>query len=368
MAMGTFSLVEQWVHSWTGAAWTLGVENLCLIAALWCNRQGEIKWATRIICYSELACGLLLISRFGAGFKDDEMLLFPLILVSAAVLLDWHSYISFASLVVVSVACTGLILSATGTHATYHIVVNTVNILLITSVVAGLLAHNLKGRVSQSRQAEQEVRALSERLINAQEEERARIARELHDDLSQQVAALSIGMSNLKRQIPREQADAREQSDHIQQKLVHATESIRRLSRELHPAVLQYSGLAAALRTYCAEWELLNGIRVSLQAYGSFESVPSPVALCIYRITQEALQNVAKHANVREAEVELRRSDGILCLSVSDHGLGIKPSRTATPVGLGLISMRERTRVVNGTFEIRSKPEQGTTVLVRIPA
>jgi signal transduction histidine kinase len=238
----------------------------------------------------------------------------------------------------------------------------------ITAVVAGLLARNLKRRVLQSRLAEQEVRALSERLINVQEEERARLARELHDDISQQVAALSIGMSNLKRQIPQQQGDAREQSDRIQQKLVHVAESIRRLSHELHPAVLEYSGLAAALRTYCSEFKLLTGIRVSLQADGSFESVPSPVAVCIYRITQEALQNVAKHAKVAEAEVELIRSDATLCLSVSDHGPGIKPSCGATPVGLGLASIRERTRLVNGTFEIQSKPEQGTTVLLRIPA
>ena len=175
-------------------------------------------------------------------------------------------------------------------------------------------------------------------------------------------------MSNLKRQIPQQQVDAREQSDRIHQKLVHVAESIRRLSHELHPAVLEYSGLAAALRTYCSEFQLLTGIRVSLQAYGSFESVPSAVAVCIYRITQEALQNVAKHANVGEAEVELRRSDGILCLSVSDHGPGIKSSCATTPVGLGLVSIRERTRLVNGTFELQSKPEQGTTVLVRIPA
>ena len=107
---------------------------------------------------------------------------------------------------------------------------------------------------------------------------------------------------------------------------------------------------------------------ILLYSRGPFESLPSPVAVCIYRITQEALQNVAKHANVGEAQVELRRSDGILFLSVSDHGPGIKPSPTATPVGLGLVSIRERTRLVNGTFEIQSKPEHGTTVLVRIPA
>jgi signal transduction histidine kinase len=252
------------------------------------------------------------------------------------------------------------------THLSWEMALIVVLILVGNGTGVGLIWRNQKLQTYRDR--EKEVQALNARLIGAQEEERARLARELHDDVSQQIAALSIGMSNLKRQIPPQQGEAREQTNRIHQKLVQVAESIRRLSHELHPAVLEYSGLAAALRTYCSEFELLTGIRVSLQAYGSFEGVPSPIALCIYRITQEALQNVAKHANVGEAEVELRRSDGILCLSVSDHGPGIKPSRAATPVGLGLVSIRERTRLVNGTFEIQSTPDQGTTLLVRIPA
>jgi signal transduction histidine kinase len=244
--------------------------------------------------------------------------------------------------------------------------VNVINILIVTVVAVGLLAHNLKKSVFQSRETEREIRALSARLISAQEEERTRIARELHDDLSQQIAAMSIGMGILKSQIPPQQVDARAQSDRIQQKLVNAAENIRRLSHELHPAVLEHSGLAAALRTYCLEFGLLTGVRVSLQSHGSFDGVPLPVALCIYRITQEALQNVAKHANVGEAEVELRRSDGILCLSVSDRGAGIEPRRADCRAGSGEYQGTYATR--ERAFELQSKPNQGTTVLVRIPA
>jgi signal transduction histidine kinase len=366
MAMGTFSLVQEWAHGWRDAAATLALENLCLLAALWLNRRGEIEWATRIICGSELVCGLLLTSLFGIGLRDEAMLLFPLILVTAAVLLDWRSYLAFAAVVVVSVACAGFVLAA-GARARYHTAINVVNILVVTVVAVGLLARNLKRSVSQARQAEREIRALSARLIDAQEEERARLARELHDDLSQQIAALSIGMSNLKREIPPEQAEAREQSDRLQQKLVQAAESIRRLSHELHPAVLEHSGLAAALRAYCAEFASLTGIHVTFQAHGSFERLPSPVALCVFRISQEALQNVAKHAQAGEAQVELSRADGILCLSVSDRGAGIQPGRAGTGAGLGLVSIKERTRLVNGACEIQSKPSQGTTVRVRIP-
>jgi two-component system sensor histidine kinase UhpB len=368
MATAAFSAVQAWVRGWTGAAWTGGAEELCLIAALWLNRRGEIERATKIICFSELACGLVLICIFGAGFSDEALILFPLILVTAAVLLNWRSYAVFAGLVVVSVASAGFILSATGNKGTnYHRVGNVINILLITVVAVGLLARNLKRSVHQSREAERRIKALSGRLMNAQEEERARIARELHDDLSQQIAALSIAMGNLKRHIPEEQADARAQGDRMHQKLIQAAETVRRISHELHPAILQYSGLAAALQSYCQELGALTGMQVSFTIDGEFEGVPAGAALCIYRITQEALQNVAKHARVAAAAVEIRHSDGLLSLTVSDTGVGMEPGRAEAADGLGLASIEERARLVGGSVEITSKRNQGTTITVRIP-
>ena len=126
-----------------------------------------------------------------------------------------------------------------------------------------------------------------------------RLARELHDDLSQQIATLSIAASNLKKDIAPENADARAQSERIQQKLVQLAEGVRRLSHNLHPAVLEYSGLGAALQNYCSEFSTLTGMTVSFWAEGSFERLPTDVALCLYRIAQEALQNVLKHAQVK---------------------------------------------------------------------
>jgi two-component system sensor histidine kinase UhpB len=242
-----------------------------------------------------------------------------------------------------------------------------VNILFITVLAVGLLARNLKRSVFQSRDAERRIRALSRRLISTQEEERAHLARELHDDISQQIAALSIGMGNLKTQIPQQHVDAREHSDLIQQNLAHVAESIRRLSHDLHPANLHYAGLAAALRAFCSEIGLSTGVQVSLRVDGAFDGVPSSAALCVYRITQEALQNVSKHAKVGSAAVELSRSDGGLRLTVSDTGVGIEPGRVEATNGLGLVSMEERTQLVRGSLEITSKPNQGTTVVLRIP-
>jgi len=368
MAMAAFSLVQAWVHHWIGTTRTYGAEELCLATAFWLNRRGAIEWATRIICFSELACGLFLISYFGVGFSDEELLLFPLILVTAAVLLDWRSYITFAGLVVVSVASAGFILAAKGgVGTTYNRVTNVANILLITVVAVGLLARNLKRSVFEAREAERNIKALSGRLMNAQEEERARLARELHDDLCQQIAALSMAVGNLKRQIPEERVDGRAQSDRIHQKLVQVAETVRRMSHELHPAILQYSGLAAGLRSFCDEFGALTSVQVSLTIDCEFDGAPSDTALCIYRITQEALRNVEKHAKVAAAAVELRHSDGLLNLTVSDNGVGMDLASAGATAGLGLVSIRERARLAGGRVEIASKPNHGTTITVRIP-
>lgn len=221
--------------------------------------------------------------------------------------------------------------------------------------------------MSERVRTEKEIKALSARLINAQEEERSRIARELHDDISQQIAALSIGMSNLRRALPAEQSEAREQSKRIQANMAQVSESIRRLSRELHPAVLEHSGLGSALRDYCSEYGLATHIRISCKTHGSFGSVPPDVALCVFRVTQEALQNVAKHAHVAEAEVELTRADGEIRLTVSDRGVGMESDRARMPTGLGLVSMKERARLVNGTFRIEGAPGLGTILSLTIP-
>ena len=223
----------------------------------------------------------------------------------------------------------------------------------------------LEAELAETVRKEKEIQALSARLIGAREEERRRLAHELHDDLNQQIAAISIGVGNLKLRIPAVETAARAQSDRIHQKLVDLAEAVRRMSHELHPAILEYRGLTAALRACSNEFTAMTHINVALKTDGSFDDVPSSTALCIYRITQEALQNVAKHARAESAQVELGRTDGVLCLKVSDNGIGMQPTGDGT--GLGLLSMKERVRVAGGTVEFWSEPGKGTAVTVRVP-
>jgi PAS domain S-box-containing protein len=224
----------------------------------------------------------------------------------------------------------------------------------------------LAADLAESTRKERQIHELGARLINAYEDERRRLARELHDDLSQQIAALSLATGNLKRQIPEGRAEARAQSDQIHEKLVRLAGDVRRISHELHPAILQYSGIAAALRSYCEEFGTLAGIQVSLETQGSFEGIAPDAALCLFRVTQEALRNVAKHARVSMASVELKRAGGLLQLTVSDAGVGIDPACAPAQAGLGLLNIRERARLVRGKAEILTSP-QGTSVIVQVP-
>src|SRR5262249_10037155 len=154
--------------------------------------------------------------------------------------------------------------------------------------------------------------------------------------------------------------ELRGQSERIQEKLVHLAEGIRRLSHELHPAILQHAGLVAAVEAYCSELSGLASIAVTIEAGGAFEGVPPAGALCVYRVVQEALRNVVRHARVDQAHVALFHKERNLQLVVTDHGVGITAQQRVAPTGLGLISIKERARLVNGTVEIESQPNQGT--------
>lgn len=231
-----------------------------------------------------------------------------------------------------------------------------------------LSAHDqLAAELQERRRAEQEILALNERLINTNEEVQGRLARELHDDFGQRVAAVSISLSNLKRQIPAHMLDARKDCARIQQTLFDLAESIRHLSRQLHPALLEHSGIRAALEAYCREFTELSGIAVSLEAGSELGDIPSTAALCMYRVAQEALQNVLRHAQAKSAVVRLERLPGSVRMSIADRGVGFDAARADSSGGLGLLSMKERARVAQGALDIQSAPNQGTQVTFTIP-
>lgn len=221
--------------------------------------------------------------------------------------------------------------------------------------------------ITDRKLSEASLQELSGRLIHAQEEERARIARELHDDLSQRMALLQIGLEQVAQDAAGLSSKIRQQLHDITKVSSEVSSNLHDLSHQLHPYKLDTLGLVAALGGFCNEFSRRHNLQVQFVDHDVPGQIPQDVTLCLFRIAQEALRNVLKHSGASEASVELSsHSDGI-DLRISDPGVGFYPDSVKGESGLGLISMRERLRLVGGQFLVESEPSHGTRVRVRVP-
>jgi signal transduction histidine kinase len=193
-----------------------------------------------------------------------------------------------------------------------------------------------------------------------------RISGELHDGVLQQITSLTLRLGKVRSEVPPE-SQTKATIAGLQDQLIRIGTDIRQLSHELHPALLQESGLPEALSAYCEEFGKVRGIPVSCEAEEEVKTLSPGAALCIYRIAQEALGNAAKYSEAKRVEVRLTRSDGQVCLEVFDDGVGCSPEQVGDSGGIGLINMRERVHQLKGTFEFESAPGRGTRVKVTIP-
>ena len=221
--------------------------------------------------------------------------------------------------------------------------------------------------VTRHKQAEEALRNLGGRLINAQEEERSRVARELHDDLNQQVAILSIQLEQLGQKIPEDRQDLSVLVSGLWGKAQEISSEIHRLSYQLHPAKLDHLGLAAAIKSLCDELSARREITIDFRQTGFPAVLSREVTLCVFRIAQESLQNVTRHSGAHEAQVVLRKNSTGVHLRVSDTGCGFDMQSSRTKNGLGFISMKERLRLVGGRISIRSQPFTGTHIEIVVP-
>jgi signal transduction histidine kinase len=225
------------------------------------------------------------------------------------------------------------------------------------------LSTELDARDSQPRPGD-----LIGRWIAAQEAERTRIARDLHDDVCQDVAAISVDLSYL-RQHGRDMTNQELETAllSIECRTVAVAETLRRLSHGLHPAVLQHVGLVAALQSHCAEIERQHHLDVHLFAEGRVEPLEPQIALSLFRIAQEALRNVARHAHARRVTVSIVRRRQTLTVRIADDGHGFDLAAARKLGGLGLVSIEERVRLAKGHVEIRSSRDNGTTIEICVP-
>jgi PAS domain S-box-containing protein len=223
----------------------------------------------------------------------------------------------------------------------------------------------LERQVAKRKRVEEARTALLHRLVRAQEEERRRIARELHDDLTQRLAVLAIDAGKLE-QLPDGAEDVGEKARHMREQLVALSEGVHSLSRQLHPSILDDLGLVDALRAECLSLGQRDGVAVHFRAHGVPIRLSREVALCVYRVAQEALRNVVRHAQTREASVRLSANDRQLVLCVRDRGVGFDVAARGK-AGLGLESMRERVRLIRARLAVGSRPGEGTKITVRVP-
>jgi signal transduction histidine kinase len=222
--------------------------------------------------------------------------------------------------------------------------------------------------ISTSRKlAEERMLELSRQLIGAQERERTRIARELHDDLNQRLALLSLAVEQLGRQPPSSAEELRRRTHELWTSIRLISTDIHRIAYQLHPSKLDNLGLVPALRGLCNEISTRQLLRVEFIYRNVPESLSKDVSLCLFRIVQEALSNVIKHSGAQEARVELTGSAKAIQLRIADAGAGFDIETVKKRGGLGLISMQERLRLVGGEISIKSQPLCGTQINAQIP-
>ncbi len=220
--------------------------------------------------------------------------------------------------------------------------------------------------ITDRKLAEDALATVGRRLIEAHEEERTWIARELHDDIAQRIALLAVELKNANDDAV-STVDMHEHIHHARQRISELGQDIQALSHRLHSSKLEYLGLVSAARSFCAELSEQRRVRIEFKDADMPTTMPKEVSLCLFRVLQEALQNAVKHSGAKNFTVEVRGTTEGISLTVSDSGTGFDWRNAMNRGGLGLISMRERLRLVKGDLSIQSTPGRGTTVSARVP-
>jgi len=220
--------------------------------------------------------------------------------------------------------------------------------------------------VTERKEAERERLELSGRLINAQEQERARLAREIHDDFSQRLAVLANELEFVSRIIGESPSEASARLHQLQTSLGKIGVDLHALSHRLHSSILDHIGLAPAVRSHCAE--IAKQYQIQIEVHQDVpRTFPPETALCLFRIVQEGLRNVIKHSRASRVDILLKGGIQAVSLTISDNGVGFVLSSSLESKGIGIISMRERVRMLGGTFDVLSRPAQGTQIAVTVP-
>jgi PAS domain S-box-containing protein len=221
--------------------------------------------------------------------------------------------------------------------------------------------------ITERKTAEDTLADLSRKLVEIQEEERTRIARDLHDDINQRLAVLAFEVEQLKQRPPDSSSELSSRLTAMRDRIAEVANGVQSLSKELHSPQLEYLGVGPALKSFCEDFGQRQNVDIRFEGDDIRPSTARDLSLCLLRVLQEALHNACRHSNVRQFEVSFKRIANHLHLTISDRGSGFDSETALNKGGLGLISMRERARLVNGTLVIDSKAGGGTTVRLTVP-
>jgi len=221
--------------------------------------------------------------------------------------------------------------------------------------------------ITERKQMEEALSSMHRKLIEAQERERTRIARDLHDDINQSLALLALELEQLRRTPPGSASGFREHLGDLGKRVSSIVSDVHAISHELHSSKLELLGLVAAAKSFCSEFAKQKRVEIDFSHEGIPKPLPNDISICLFRVLQEALQNAVKHSQVRCFRVQLQAAEGEVHLMVRDAGIGFEPAANSHAQGLGLISMQERAALVGGTICVASKPHAGTVIRCSVP-
>jgi signal transduction histidine kinase len=356
--------------------WTNALAELTIVPAIvlwssngisWIRRISLARWAEAAL----LAAGTVLVAVLVFGLQGLSPATTPALLYIPLPFLLWAA----ARFDLGGLSLSLLFLALISTWYTMHgrepfpyasLPQNILSLQILFCTVAVPLMF-LSAVMAEARRAQESLRRISGSLIEAHEEERSRIARELHDDLSQRMALLQIGVQQFEQGATGLSSTARQKLHNFAEIAADVSSDLHDLSHRLHPSKLDFLGLVPSLTSFCREFSESHQLHVYFAHDHIPNQIPKDMALCLFRIVQEALRNVVKHSGATEANVELSGFSDRIELRVSDSGVGFDPQSDKGRGGLGLLSMSERLRLIGGDLTVESEPLHGTRIRVRAP-
>jgi len=368
-------VVTGWGHGYwpLGAArfWTNALAQLTIVPAVVLGGVSGISWirnAKSVRRWEAVLLGVstVLVSIFVFGFHSALVATTPAVLYFPLPLLLWAAVRFRLAGLSLSLLCLALISMWYTMHGRLpfpyaSMQQNILSLQILFCLVAVPLMF-LSVVIDETHRTQESLRLVSTRLLNAQEQERARIGRELHDDINQRLAMLSLELGQL-------QNDPSDVQNHLQELLKLTSEisnDVQALSHDLHSSKLEYLGVVAGIKSWCKEFAERQKMEIACKTDVP-DTLPLEIGRPLFRVLQEALYNASKHSDVKRVEVRLQEGSGEIHLTISDLGKGFDLEAALAGKGFGLTSMRERVRLVNGTISIESKPMAGTTIHVRVP-